>query len=225
MGIAHWDEVKKRPRALGHLQGSWTFLGEAVGCSGVGVRRIEVPAGGWSTPAHEHGREEEIFFVLAGRGLSWEDGETFEIGPGDCVGLSGRAGRAHPARDRGSRRARLRASPRRRVAGFPRTGLSIVGARIVESTPGFYDGYPAQFHAEAAAGPPELPAQPAPRPATIVNLADVEPNRESRGEFAGPWRDLGRAAGSVRTGLKHIHVPPGKLSCPQHCHGARRRSS
>ena len=104
--------------------------------------------------------------------------------------------------------------------GFPRTGLSIVGARMVESTPGFYDGFPAQFHAEAAAGPPELPAQPSPRPATIVNLADVEPNTENHGQVAGPWHDLGRAAGSIRTGLKHVQVPPGMLSCPQHCHSA-----
>ncbi|HVN60745.1 MAG TPA: cupin domain-containing protein [Gaiellaceae bacterium] len=220
MGIAHWDEVKRRSRALGHLQGTWTFLGEAAGCVGAGVRRIEVPAGGWSTPAHEHGREEEIFFVLAGRGLSWEDGETYEIGPGDCVVYPGGrvAHTLHALEDLDV----LAFGPRLddESVGFPRTGLSIVGARMVESTPGFYDGFPAQFHAEAAVGPPELPVQPSPRPATIVNLADVEPNRESRGQFAGPWRDLGRAAGSVRTGLKHVQVPAGMLSCPQHCHSA-----
>ena len=64
----------------GHL-----FLGEAAGSSDVGVRRIQVPAGGWSTPAHEHGNEEEIFYVLAGEGVSWQNGRTTSIGPGDCV--------------------------------------------------------------------------------------------------------------------------------------------
>ena len=39
MGIAHWDEVGKRSRELGHLQGTWTFLGEAAGC--VNVKLIE----------------------------------------------------------------------------------------------------------------------------------------------------------------------------------------
>ena len=32
-----------------------------------------------STPAHVHGADEEIFFVLRGSGLSWQDGETYEI--------------------------------------------------------------------------------------------------------------------------------------------------
>ena len=219
MGIAHWDEAVKRPRALGHLQGTWTFLGEAAGCVGTGVRRIEVPAGGWSTPAHEHGREEEIFYVLAGRGLSWQDGETFEIGPGDCIVYRAAevAHTLHALEDLDV----LAFGPRTEdeSVGFPRTGLSIVGARITESSPGYHDGFPAQFHAEAAAGPPELP-EPGARPGTIVNLADVEAESEDHGEFQGDWRDLGRAAGSKLAGLRHVALPPGKLSCPQHCHSA-----
>ena len=219
MGIAHWDEVAKRPRALGHLQGTWTFLGEAAGCVGVGVRRIEVPAGGWSTPAHEHGREEEIFFVLAGRGLSWQDEEAFEIGAGDCIVYRAAevAHTLHALEDLDVLAFGLRAEDE--ATGFPRTGLTRVGYRMVESTPGFYDGFPAQFHAEAAAGPPPLP-EPGPRPATIVNLADTEASTETRGGFAASWHDLGRAAGSVTTGLKHVRVPPGKLARPQHCHSA-----
>jgi len=220
MGIAHWDDVAKRSRELGHLRGIWTFLGEAAGCVNAGVRRIEVPAGGWSTPAHEHGREEEIFFVLAGRGLSWQDEETFEIGPGDCI-VYRAAEVAHTLHALENLDV-LAFGPRSEdeSVGFPRTGLSIVGARITESTPGYYEGFPAQFHAEAAVGPPPLP-EPGPRPATIVNLADVEPDPDERpSAFESPWRDLGTAAGSVTTGLKHVHVPAGKLSCPQHCHSA-----
>ena len=33
-------------------------------------------------------------------------------------------------------------------------------------------------------------------------------------------RDLGRAAGSKRTGLRHSEVLPGKLNAPPHCHSA-----
>src|SRR5438094_207503 len=51
------------------------MLGEAAGCVEVGLRRIQVHEGGWSTPAHEHGRSEEIFYVLAGQGLSWQRGK------------------------------------------------------------------------------------------------------------------------------------------------------
>jgi uncharacterized cupin superfamily protein len=219
MGIAHWDEVKKRSRALGHLQGTWTFLGETAGCATVGVRRIEVTAGGWSTPAHEHGRDEEIFYVLAGRGISWQDGETFEIRAGDCVVYRADevAHTVHALEDLDVLAFGNRHSDE--SVSFPRTGLSIVGARIVATEPGFRDGFPAQFHAEAAAGPPELP-EPSPRPHTIVNLADVEAHRVEHGRVARDRRNLGRAAQSVRTGLQHVTVDPGRYSVAQHCHSA-----
>jgi uncharacterized cupin superfamily protein len=220
VGIAHWDETEKRPRAAGHLKGTWTFLGEAAGSVGVGVRRIEVPAGGWSTPAHEHGREEEIFFVLAGRGLSWQDEEAFEIGPGDCIVYRAAevAHTLHALEDLDVLAFGTRHEDE--VTGFPRTGLSRVGYRMVQSTPGFYDGLPAQYHAEIAAGPPPLP-EPGPRPSTIVNLSDVDQDPDwCPPAFESVWRDLGRAAGSVSTGLQHVHVPSGKVSCPQHCHSA-----
>ena len=85
MGIARLDEGRRREVDLGHLRGRWTYTGEAAGCVKVGVRRLEIPAGGWSTPAHQHGLDEEIFYVLSGRGLSWQDGEACEVGPGDWV--------------------------------------------------------------------------------------------------------------------------------------------
>jgi uncharacterized cupin superfamily protein len=218
-GIAHWDEVQKRPRAAGHLQGTWSFLGEAAGSVTVGVRRIELPAGGWSTPAHEHGRDEEIFYVLSGCGLSWQDGETHEVRAGDCiVYLADRVAHTlHALEDLdvlafGERHADESVS-------FPRTGLSIVGARIVKSEVGFYDGLPAQYNAEIAVGPPELP-EPSPRPSTIVNLADVEPERVERTRVARERRRLSREAGSVTSGLQHVTVDPGKLGAVQHSHSA-----
>jgi len=219
MGIAHWDEARKRSRALGHLQGTWTFLGEAAGCGAVGVRRIEVSAGGWSTPAHEHGRDEEIFYVLSGRGLSWQDGETFEIDPGDCVVYRANevAHTLHALEDLDVLAFGNRNSDE--SVSFPRTGLSLVGPRIVATEPGFYDGFPAQFHAEAKAGPPELP-DPSPRPATIVNLADVDSEQVERPLVGRTRRNLGRAAGSVTTGLQHVTVDPGKCATAQHCHSA-----
>jgi uncharacterized cupin superfamily protein len=220
VGIAHWDEVQSRARAAGHLQGSWSFLGEAAGCVGVGVRRIEVPAGGWSTPAHEHGREEEIFYVLAGRGLSWQDGETHEIHAGDCVVYRAAevAHTLHALEDLDVLAFGQRVEDE--SVGFPRTGLSFVGSRIVESRVGFYDGLPAQFHAEMGAGAPELPETPSPRPPTIVNLADAEPETVDRPRVGRTRRNLGRAAGSVATGLQHVEVAPGRESSAQHCHSA-----
>jgi uncharacterized cupin superfamily protein len=218
-GIVHWDEVDKRPRAAGHLQGTWSFLGEAAGSVTVGVRRIEIPAGGWSTPAHEHGRDEEIFYVLAGRGLSWQDGETFEIRAGDCiVYLADRVAHTlHALEDLDVLAFGQRYSDE--SVSFPRTGLSSIGARIVKSDVGFYDGLPAQYHAEVAVGPPELPA-PSPRPSTIVNLDDVEPVRVERPRVVRVRRPLSKEAGSISTGLQHVTVDPRKLGAVQHCHSA-----
>ena len=220
MGIAHWDEARRRERKIGHLAGTWTFLGEAAGSIGVGVRRIELPPGGWSTPAQQHTREEEIFFVLSGRGLSWQRGETFEIGAGDCIVY--RAGEGAHTLHALEPLAVLAFGPRYfdETIGFPRLGLSLVGGRAVESLDGVVEGFPIQFVREADAGPPELPAEPSPRPPTIANLADVEPDIIERPRVALTRRNLGRAIGSETSGLRHVEVAPGKLGAPQHCHSA-----
>jgi uncharacterized cupin superfamily protein len=220
MGVAHWDEVRRRERRIGHLNATWSFLGEAAGSFGVGVRRLELPAGGWSTPAHQHGREEEIFFVLSGGGLSWQDGKTFEIAAGDCIVY--RAAEAAHTLHALEPLDVLAFGPRLddESVGFPRLGLSLVGGRAVESVDGVAEGLPIQFVREAAAGPPQLPAEPSPRPPTIVNLADVQADTIERPRVARTRRNLGRAAGSVTTGLQHVEAAPGKLSAPQHCHSA-----
>ena len=64
--IAHWDEVEGERLEEGHLCGTWTDLGEAAGSKRVGVTRIQIEAGRWSTPAHIELDEEEIFVVLDG---------------------------------------------------------------------------------------------------------------------------------------------------------------
>jgi uncharacterized cupin superfamily protein len=204
--------------AVGHLRARWTLLGEAAGSVGVGVRRLELPAGGWSTPVHVHGREEEIFYVLAGRGCSWQDGGTAEIGAGDCiVYLTGRGAHSICATEPldvlafGSRCADE--SPH-----FPRLGLSLMGPRVAETLPGTVNGVPLQFVREAELGPPELPPEPGERPPTIVNLEDVVPDCMERPRVVRTRRNLGRAAGSVTTGLQHVQVAPGKESTAFHCH-------
>jgi uncharacterized cupin superfamily protein len=217
MGITHFDEARSHEFDLGHLRGRWTLLGHAAGSVGVGVSRIQVPAGGWSTPAHQHGRGEEIFYVLAGRGLSWQAGKTAEIGPGDCIVYPPRGG-AHTVHALDDLDV-LAFGPRERdeVPGFPRLEMSLVGGRAVDSGPGSAEGAPIQFVREAKLGPPELP-EPGPRPAKIVNLRDVEPRVVQRPRISRTRRNLALAAGSVTTGLQHVEVDPGKLSAPAHCH-------
>jgi uncharacterized cupin superfamily protein len=218
MGITHFDEVPSRTYELGHIRGRWTLLGEAAGSVGVGLRRIELPAGGWSTPAHEHGAEEEIFYVLSGRGLSWQGGRVAEIRAGDCVVYLPNHG-AHTVHALEALEVlafglRLHEE----IIGFPRLGRSLVGTRMVRSDPYAIEGAPAQFVYESQLGPPELPAEPGPRPATIVNVEEVDSSPVDRPRIARVRRDLGLAAGSVKIGLQHVEVTPGKESAPPHCH-------
>jgi uncharacterized cupin superfamily protein len=83
--IANLNDSPARELAVGHIKGAWRDLGREAGSHTVGLRRIEVADGHFSTPAHEHGADEEIFFVLAGDGLLWQEGETYEVGAGDCI--------------------------------------------------------------------------------------------------------------------------------------------
>ena len=218
MGITHLDEAERDDYAVGHIRGTWIAVGESAGSVTVGLSRLQVADGGWSTPVHEHGREEEIFYVLAGRGLSYQDGRVSEIGAGDCIvylpgegahslhGLDGLDVLAFGQRFEDE-------SPR-----FPRQGLSRVGNRAVETMPGFVGEEPVQWVREAELGPPEIPDERGPRPSTIVNLADVEPVTLERPRVVRTRRRLSAAAGSVNTGLQHVEVAPGKESTAQHCH-------
>jgi uncharacterized cupin superfamily protein len=224
VGITHFEAAEREQVAVGHLRSTWTYLGDAAESVGVGVNRIQVVDGGWATPAHEHGREEEIFYVLAGRGISWQDGRTVEIAAGDCIVYLPDEGAhtVHGVEGLDVLAFGLRfddESPR-----FPRQGLSRVGNRAVETMPGAVDGIPIQWLREAELGAPELPAPdprppvPAPAPPRIVAVADVEPQRLERPRVARSRRNLGRAAGSVRAGLQHVEVQDGKESTAQHCH-------
>ncbi len=86
--ITHWDEVEPGHKENGHIAGDWYSLTGKNSVT-VGVNRIKVPPGKWSTPLHVEGSEEEIFYVLGGSGISIQyDDETLsahEVGPGDCL--------------------------------------------------------------------------------------------------------------------------------------------
>jgi uncharacterized cupin superfamily protein len=217
VGITHFDEATVRDHNVGHIRGHWSFLGEAAGSVGVGVRRIQVPTGSWSTPVHEHGAEEELFYVLAGEGISWQRGRTAAVHAGDCIAYlaGGGAHSLHALQDLDV----LAFGPRHsdEAVGFPRLEMSLVGRRAVRSEPGAIDGLPVQFVREAELGPPEL-GEPGSRPPTIVNLKDVDARHFGRGLVSSERRDLGRAVGSEPTGLQHYAVEPGKDATPPHCH-------
>ena len=55
------------------------------GSKEIGVARLKLDPGGRSSPVHVELDEEEIFYVLAGSGLSWQDGKTYEVRAGDTI--------------------------------------------------------------------------------------------------------------------------------------------
>jgi uncharacterized cupin superfamily protein len=218
--ISHWDEIEPVRRERGHIAASWRSLTHDRSVT-VGVQRIEVEPERWATPLHLENSEEEIFYVLSGTGISLQwDGETteaFAVGAGDClVHLASEHGHTLLA---GAEGLDVLAFGERHYpmgsAFLPRAGVSWgLGAWARVGDP---EDHP--WKREAEAGPPEVP-ELSPRPARIVSAADVEPMVWARTTVRSAWRDLGRAAGSLRTGLRQTTIEPGALMAPPHCHAA-----
>ena len=61
----------------------------------LGMNLSRVPPGRSGCPFHAHAREDEIFYVLSGRGLIRYGDEVTEIGPGDCISCPAGTGVAH----------------------------------------------------------------------------------------------------------------------------------
>jgi uncharacterized cupin superfamily protein len=217
--IANWDELETQRRERGHIAAEWTSLSGAASDM-VGVQRIRVDPGKWATPLHLEGCEEEIFFVLSGDGVSVQDAgeglEAYAVGAGDC--LVHRALEHAHTLTAGADGIEVLAFGQRSYAAntlLPRAGVSWLGSTWVLQ--GAAEDHP--WAREAAAGPPEIGELGA-RPERIVSLSDVAVVERRHGDVASDWRDLGRAAGSERTGLRHATVLPGQLSNPPHCHSA-----
>jgi uncharacterized cupin superfamily protein len=210
MTLAHWDDVEGRRRDVGDMRATFRRLGGAAGATIVGVARIDVDPGCRAGPVHVHGSE--IFFVLEGAGLAWIDGAVHEIGVGDTIVYLA-SGPEHTviAGDEGLSVLAFGENHAPIITRLPRAGVGRRASLVIELS----DDDPLQR--EAAAGPLELP-EPTPRPSCIVALEDVELEAEEAGDVATTERDVARAAGSVRTGLRYNTVPAGKLNCPPHWH-------
>jgi uncharacterized cupin superfamily protein len=208
MKLANLHESPAREVEMGHLKALWRDLGRDVGTRTVGLRRIEVAAEYFSTPAHEHGADEEIFFVLDGEGLLWQDGKTYEVRTGDCIVHRPRRG-AHTLRG-GSAGLDVLVFGQRRdpaLTALPRAGVAWSFPRWVELGEG-----DSPFAREGAAGPPECPASASERPPNVVALGDVP------AIFDGRARRMGRAAGATATGLNHVVLTAGGQGAQAHCH-------
>ena len=152
MGLTHFDEAptyRARPRP------SPGPLDAARDRRGMRERRRAPdrgPGRPLDDPGHEHGREEEIFYVLAGRGISLHRGRHDRGRSRRLHRLRRQLRRPHPVRDRAARRARVRPARVRREPRISAAGdvaRRLAGGR---ERPYAVDRAPIQFVKEARAG-------------------------------------------------------------------------
>ena len=81
----------------GRLGAHYTPVTPALDALGgrLGANVTRVPPGRAACPFHFHMREDEIFYVLSGRGVLRYGDAFAEIGPGDCVSCPAGTGTAH----------------------------------------------------------------------------------------------------------------------------------
>lgn len=77
--------------------GTWKVLTPTMRARGgaLGVVQNTLRRGQVGCPFHLHHREDEVFYVLSGRGLLRYGDETWPIGPGDCVSCPAGTRHAH----------------------------------------------------------------------------------------------------------------------------------
>ena len=202
----------------------WQDLGRATGSLDVGLNRIRIEPGRRPTPAHDHGAEEEIFYVLAGSGLSWRAGETHEVRAGDCLGYRPEAG-AHTlvAGDDAAGRARVRRAPARRRSPPAARGRALGRARPGSTTPR-PRGHP--FQREAKAGQAAAAGAGLAAAAAGSCTATTSPSRRRRTSGGGAIARAGWAWPRARctSGLRHVAIAPGRARRGRATATAPRRS-
>ncbi len=215
MAVIHVDDVEPITLDQGELR--WTArrrLAAPAGLQRAGLSRFELPPGGRSTPPHVHADEEEICVVLGGSGVSWQDGRTFAVAPGDVL-VHGCDAEAHTliAGVDGLDVLIFGEGSRTSLTYMPRTKMMWAAKRWIPA-----DGtHP--FAADVALGPLEVPAPggelPHRRPTTTrldrVTLDDGEttPAACHTAEESIAWVVDG--TGSVTIGEETTPLRPGSV--------------
>jgi uncharacterized cupin superfamily protein len=209
--VAHWDEVESHHRAKGEMDGTWQALGDAAGTRGVGVNRVRVEPGKLPTPPHSHGASEELYFVLAGSGLVWQDGKVHEVRPLDCVIQRAReTEHTFVAGPDGLEYIVFGTRNRPELGWLPRSHALRVGTVWIEGR----DDDPWDIEATVE---PLTVGDPAPRPSNIVNVDEVE--HEVHEGFSTEAA-LATLELSALAGLHWQKLEAGHRGCVPHCHSA-----
>jgi len=210
MTVAHWDEVDWRHNAKGEMDATWQGLGDAAGTRGVGVNRVRVEPGKLPTPPHSHGASEELYFVLAGSGLAWQDGEVYEVRPLDCViQRPDEMEHTFVAGDHGLEYLVFGTRHPTDLGWLPRSRAIRFGWPWVEGR----DDDP--WDVEATVEPLAY-GEPGPRPANILNVDEVELQTVRHQTFAYFTQN----ERTKLAGLGWEQLPAGHRGSVPHCHSA-----
>jgi uncharacterized cupin superfamily protein len=209
VGLAHWDDVERHRRAKGEMDAEWQFLGQAAGTVGVGINRVRVAPGRLPTPPHSHGASEELYYVLAGSGLAWQDDQVHEVRARDCVvHRPDEHEHTFVAGDDGLEYLVFGTRHPTEIGWLPRSRAIRIGWPWAEGR----DDDPWEVE---ATGPPLAVGEPAPRPDNIVNVDEVELDRWEHGAVTAQLASHER---SLLAGLHWEQLPPGGEGAPPHCH-------
>src|SRR6266540_2116193 len=183
----------------------WQRLGDAAGAKGIGLNRVRIEPGKLSTPPHSHARSEEIFYVLAGSGLLWQDEEVCEVRAGDTiVHLADTHEHTLRAGDDGLDVLVFGTRHPVEYGWLPRSRAQRFGYVWLE---GRTDD---PWDVEAEVGDVEF-AAPGERPANVVAFDDLPLDEDGD-------KLLAEAAGSERTGLNWVNRGPNLRGSVPHCH-------
>jgi uncharacterized cupin superfamily protein len=207
MGVAHWDDVESHHNAKGEMDAVWQRLGDAAECRTVGLSRLRIAPGKLSTPPHSHSASEEIVYVLAGSGWSWQDEQAFEVRAGDCiVHVADHEEHTLRAGDDGLDVLIWGTRHPIEFGWLPRSGAVRIGWPWVQ---GRTDD---PWDVEAQAEPLDF-SNVSPRPKNILNVDDCADFPEDIHS-----KELAGTAGSVASGLNWLDLKEGEHSSVPHCH-------
>ena len=206
--LSHWDDAPTDDEDLGTIGGTWSFLGEAVGSLRLGVNRFVLEPGKVATP--QHAEDEEVFYVRGGSGWSVQENGCFAVGAGDVIYYSAwEVAHTVVAGDDGIDVIAMGTDDGPcGVTRFPRIDKVRIADHLLSGD------HEHQWVLENALPRVEISDPPDPRPATIVNVADVEPF--SWGDRRG--RILARPLGARGIALNTAYLPAGAEAAPLHCH-------
>ncbi|RYZ08571.1 MAG: cupin domain-containing protein [Myxococcales bacterium] len=90
-------ELSEEPPDAGHYGAASASLTPSMRRRGgaLGVNRVRLKKGTSGCPFHHHLREDEVFYVLEGRGVLRYGEELHDIGAGDCISCPAGTKQAH----------------------------------------------------------------------------------------------------------------------------------